>query len=58
MSKTPRPAEKIPAGAGAIVAAVVVLLGLDLSPEQTAALAVLLGSLPGIVTWIVVRLRK
>lgn len=52
-----RPAESA-AGVAALVAAVAVLFGVDLSPEQTAALLVVLGALPGVVTRVVTFVRQ
>ena len=42
----------------AIVTAAVTLFGLDLSNDQLSALIVLVGFVPSVVTWLVVKVRS
>jgi hypothetical protein len=54
VSKTTQTVKRRPAettGIGAAVVALLALFGLDLSEDQAAALLVLVGLLPAVVTW-------
>lgn len=52
-----RPAESASLLAGALAALIGPAVGLD-SPEEVAALAVVLGAIPGIVTFLVEQIRR
>lgn len=57
MEPKQRPTEYVAAVAGALAAIIVYAAGID-DPGIMAAIAVVLGAVPGVVTWAVVTFRR
>lgn len=58
MNPADRPTETASVGLGGILAALALLIGWNLSTEQTAAILFLLGAAPGVITAVVVWWRR
>jgi hypothetical protein len=50
-----RPAETVGVSLGAVVGGVLALFNVNLSPTQVGGVVVLLGAVPGVITWLKTR---